>query len=93
MQEIAGSPRTRDYFCWLILHGTVLVAWRAGFARGFWPPAAFLAVFSLLMLARVTAADFSVFSLLLPCAPTAAAFFLFQFSSIKRLVRLAFATL
>jgi hypothetical protein len=58
MQEIAGSPRTRDYFCWLILHGTVLVAWRAGFARGFWPPAAFLAVFSLLMLARVTAADF-----------------------------------
>jgi hypothetical protein len=52
-----------------------------------------LAVFSLLMLARVTAADFSVFSLLLPCAPTAAAFFLFQFSSIKRLVRLAFATL
>jgi hypothetical protein len=36
--------------------------------------------------------NFSVFSLLLPCAPTAAAF-LFQFSSIKRLVLLAFATL
>jgi hypothetical protein len=36
--------------------------------------------------------NFSVFSLLLPCAPTAAAF-LFQFSSIKRLVLLAFAAL
>jgi hypothetical protein len=96
MQEIVGStPQTRDYFCWLILHGTVLVAWRAGFARVLATRGIFGRVFAADACARDCCrfwSNFSVFSLPLPCAPTAATF-LFQFSSIKRLVLLAFATL
>jgi len=93
MQEIVGStPRTRDYFCWLILHGSMegWVRARVLATRG---------IFGRVFAADACARDccrfwsnFSMFSLLLPCAPTVAAF-LFQFSSIKRLVLLAFATL